>query len=78
MTRAHRFCSTPSSPSGSDADDPLDRPQLAHPPCCNIGDRLRLIASELIESTSHGYVDFALPYLRDYLREHAAAAGLRP
>ncbi|HEV3320153.1 MAG TPA: ATP-binding protein [Solirubrobacteraceae bacterium] len=38
--------------------------------------RLRLIASELIESTSHGYVDFALPYLRDYLREHAAAAGL--
>jgi hypothetical protein len=40
--------------------------------------RLRLIASELIESTGHGYVDFALPYLRDYLREHAAAAGLRP
>lgn len=38
--------------------------------------RLRLIASELIESTGHGYVDFALPYLRDYLREHAAAAGL--
>jgi hypothetical protein len=40
--------------------------------------RLRLIASELIESTSHGYVDFALPYLRDYLREHAAAAGFEP
>jgi hypothetical protein len=40
--------------------------------------RLRLIASELIESTGHGYVDFALPYLRDYLREHAAGAGLRP
>jgi hypothetical protein len=40
--------------------------------------RLRLIASELIESTRHGYVDFALPYLRDYLREHAAAAGLGP
>lgn len=38
--------------------------------------RLRLIASELIQATSHGYVDFALPYLRDYLREHAAAAGL--
>ena len=38
--------------------------------------RLRLIASELIESTGHGYVDFALPYLRDYLREHVAAAGL--
>lgn len=40
--------------------------------------RLRLIASELIESTGHGYVDFALPYLRDYLREHAAADGLEP
>ncbi len=39
--------------------------------------RLRLIASELIESTGHGYVDFALPYLRDYLREHAAGAGLQ-
>jgi predicted MarR family transcription regulator len=38
--------------------------------------RLRLIASELIEATGHGYVDFALPYLRDYLREHAAAVGL--
>lgn len=35
--------------------------------------RLRLIAAELIEPTSHGYVDFALPYLREYLREHAAA-----
>lgn len=40
--------------------------------------RLRLIASELIESTGHGHVDFALPYLRDYLREHAAAARLQP
>jgi hypothetical protein len=35
--------------------------------------RLRLIASELIESTRHGYVDFAVPYLREYLREHAAS-----
>jgi hypothetical protein len=40
--------------------------------------RLRLIASELIESTGHGYVDFALPYLRDYLCDHAAADGLAP
>jgi hypothetical protein len=39
--------------------------------------RLRLIASELIESTGHGYVDFALPYLRNYLREHAAASGFQ-
>lgn len=35
--------------------------------------RLRLIAAELIHSTRRGYVDFALPYLREYLREHAAA-----
>lgn len=35
--------------------------------------RLRLIAAELIEPTRHGYVDFAVPYLREYLREHAAA-----
>jgi hypothetical protein len=34
--------------------------------------RLRLIAAELIEPVRHGYVDFALPYLREYLREHAA------
>lgn len=31
--------------------------------------RLRLIAAELIESAGHGHVDFALPYLREYLRE---------
>jgi hypothetical protein len=35
--------------------------------------RLRLIAAELIESSSYGYVDFALPYLREYLRDEAAA-----
>lgn len=35
--------------------------------------RLRLIAAELICPTRHGYVDFALPYLREYLREQAAA-----
>lgn len=31
------------------------------------------IAGELVYSTRHGYVDFALSYLREYLREHAAA-----
>ncbi len=31
--------------------------------------RLRLIAAELIQSTRRGYVDFALPYLREYLRD---------
>jgi len=35
--------------------------------------RLRLIAAELIHPTRRGHVDFALPYLREYLREHAAA-----
>jgi hypothetical protein len=35
--------------------------------------RRRLIDAELIESPRRGYVDFTLPYLRDYLREHAAA-----
>jgi len=35
--------------------------------------RLRLIAAELIEPTSHGHVDFAVPYLREYLRQHAVS-----
>jgi hypothetical protein len=34
--------------------------------------RLRLIAAELIHPTRRGYVDFALPYLREYLRQHSA------
>jgi len=38
--------------------------------------RLRLIAAGMIRPSGHGYVDFAVPYLRDYLREHAAALGL--
>ena len=33
--------------------------------------RRRLIEAELIEATAHGRVDFALPYLREYLREQA-------
>ena len=49
-----------------DTDDGLTGRQIAAV--------LRLIASELIESTGHGHVDFALPYLR----EHVAAAGLAP
>jgi hypothetical protein len=32
--------------------------------------RLRLLQAELIESPEYGVVDFALPYLREYLREH--------
>jgi hypothetical protein len=35
--------------------------------------RRRLIDAELIAPVRHGYVDFTLPYLREYLREHAAA-----
>jgi hypothetical protein len=38
--------------------------------------RLRLIAADMIHSTGHGHVDYTLPYLRDYLREHAASTGL--
>jgi hypothetical protein len=34
--------------------------------------RLRLIAAELIKPVGYGRVDFALPYLRLYLREHAS------
>jgi hypothetical protein len=36
--------------------------------------RLRLIAAELIESAGHGHVDFAMPYLREYLREHVVGS----
>jgi hypothetical protein len=35
--------------------------------------RLRLLDAELITTAGHGKVDFTLPYLREYLREHAAA-----
>ena len=38
--------------------------------------RLRLMAADMIHPASHGHVDFTLPYLRDYLREHAATTGL--
>jgi hypothetical protein len=34
--------------------------------------RLRLIEAEIIISSSYGKVDFALPSMRDYLREHGA------
>jgi len=39
--------------------------------------RLRLLAAELIESAGHGKVTFAMPYLRDYLREHGALEAQR-
>jgi hypothetical protein len=43
--------------------------------------RLRLIAADMIHSTGRGSTGFTLPYLRlpylrDYLREHAATTGL--
>lgn len=34
--------------------------------------RERLISAQIIEAAGHGKVDFAIPYLREYLREHAA------
>lgn len=37
--------------------------------------RLRLIAAEVIRSAGNGHVDFAVPYLREYLREQAAHLG---
>lgn len=40
--------------------------------------RLRLIAAEVIEPRGHGRVDFTLPGLRDYLREHAASSHWGP
>lgn len=35
--------------------------------------RNRLIDADMIHSPAHGYVDFSLPYLRDYLREHGVS-----
>ena len=34
--------------------------------------RMRLIEAQVIEDCGYGKVDFAIPYLREYLREHAA------
>ncbi|WP_240951146.1 ATP-binding protein [Bifidobacterium olomucense] len=34
--------------------------------------RTRLIEAQVIEEQGYGKVDFAIPYLREYLREHAA------
>lgn len=38
--------------------------------------RNRLIDAGVIESVAHGKVDYTLPYLRDFLREHGASLGL--
>lgn len=35
--------------------------------------RLRLLRAELIRVVGYGQIDFAIPYLREYLRDHAAA-----
>ncbi|MGV1004926.1 MAG: hypothetical protein ACOYEV_09205 [Candidatus Nanopelagicales bacterium] len=40
--------------------------------------RLRLNAAEMIEPRGYGLVDFTLPGLRDYLREHAASSHWDP
>lgn len=34
--------------------------------------RLRLIAAGLIVPTAYGHMDFPLPHLREWLREHGA------
>lgn len=36
--------------------------------------RQRLIAAGVISAVGRGTVDFTLPYLRDYLRDHVAGA----
>ena len=41
------------------------------------GQLTRLIDAQLIEPAGWGRVDFALPYLREYLREHAAIEHVR-
>lgn len=38
--------------------------------------RRRLIAADLIYPTTYGRVDYTLPHLREYLREHAAGTDL--
>lgn len=40
--------------------------------------RRRLVDAEMIEVTKTAYVDFALPHLRAYLRDHAVAGGIEP
>lgn len=39
--------------------------------------RTQLIKEDIIYQSSYGYVDFKLPYLRDYLREHGAFHQMR-
>lgn len=39
--------------------------------------RARLIDADVITPTTRGRVDFTLPYLRDYLREHVATEALQ-
>ena len=39
--------------------------------------RSRLLEAGMITAAGHGRVDFAIPYLRDYLREHASKYPMR-
>lgn len=39
--------------------------------------RQRLIDSGVIEESGYGYVDFTIPYLRDWLKDHQASVRLR-
>lgn len=38
--------------------------------------RKRLIEAEVIRPTSYGYVDYELPYMREYLRSHSATDAM--
>lgn len=37
--------------------------------------RLRLLAADMIRSMGHGLVDFTVPHLRAYLREHGLVSA---
>lgn len=38
--------------------------------------RKRLIDAEMIRPTAHGFVDYELPYMREYLRSHPASEAM--
>lgn len=55
--------------------DIIDRMGTVTPSYANTY-KQRLIEAGMIQQAGYGRVDYALPYLRDYLREHAAALGI--
>ena len=56
--------------------DIADRMGVSRPYAGNY--RRRLLDAEMIVEAGYGKVDYALPYMREYLRDHAVAAGIGP